>query len=187
MPSRDSDVLTSLATDVLSSLDCLAASDIGGSGSLLGIDCLGGVGLFNFEGLIGVVNDLSLNGDVFIADLLLGDLNILDPLLRNVLRDVLPEVLNGVVVSDSDLLGNGLNLPLFPVFDLLDLLGDSLDLGLVLVLDDLLLEGNVLDPALPLDDLLAGVHSSRNGHCGGSHNLGAAGWNCASSHDVFPA
>lgn len=55
-----SNVLTSLATDVLSSLDCLAASDIGGSGgSLLGIDCLGGVGLFNFEGLIGVVNDLS--------------------------------------------------------------------------------------------------------------------------------
>ena len=52
-------ILPSLASNVLSSLHCLASSDIGSSGSLLGIDCLGGVGLFNFEGLIGVVNDLS--------------------------------------------------------------------------------------------------------------------------------
>lgn len=73
MSSRDCYVLTCLASNILSCLtsyvlsgltsnvlsNCLASSDIGGGCALLGIDCLGGVGLFNFEGLIGVVDNLS--------------------------------------------------------------------------------------------------------------------------------
>lgn len=52
-------VLTRLTSDILGSLDCLASRDIGGRGSLLSVDGLGSVGLFNFEGLVGVVNNLS--------------------------------------------------------------------------------------------------------------------------------
>jgi hypothetical protein len=103
---------------------------------------------------------LPLDGDVLVADLLLGDLDVLDSLLRDVLGNVLSEVFNSVVISDSDLLGDGLDLPLLTVLHLLDFLGDTLHFGLVLVLHDLLLEGDVLDPALTLDHLLASVDSS---------------------------
>ena len=101
---------------------------------------------------------LPLNGDVLVPELLLGHLDVLDPLLRDVLGDVLAQVLNCVVVSNGDLLGYGLYLPLLPVLDLLHLLRHSLYFRLVLVIDDLLLEGHVLDPALAFYHFFARVY-----------------------------
>ena len=126
-----------------------------------------------------MMGGVPLDGDVLVPDLFLGDLDVLDPLFGNVLGDVLAKVLDGVVVGDCDLAGDGLDLPLLLVFDPLDLLGDPLDLGLVLVLDNLLLEGDVLDPALSLDDLLSGVDC-------GPHHLGAASHCHSSSHSLGP-
>lgn len=120
-----------------------------------------------------MMEGLPLDGDVLVADLFLGDLDVLDPLFRDVLGNVLSEVFNSVVISDSDLLGDGLDLPLLTVFHLLDLLGDTLHLGLILVFHDLLLEGHVLDPALTLDHLLASVDSSAN-HLGLTSGDGAS-------------
>ena len=128
---------------------------------------------FSFEGLVGVVDNLSLNRNVFISDLFLGNLDIFDLLLRNILRDVLSEIFNGIVVGDSDLTRNSLDLSFLLVLNSLDLLGDSLHLGLVLVFKDLLLEWNVFDSALSLDHLFAGVD-------GGADNLFPTG-----SHSGF--
>lgn len=66
--------------------------------------------------------------NVFISDLFFGDLNVLNSLFRDILRDVLPQILNGIVISDSDFLRNGFNLPLLSVFDLLNLFGNSFNL-----------------------------------------------------------
>ena len=135
----------------------------------LGVSSSGLYSAFNslgFKGLIGVVDNLSLNRDVFVSDLFLGNLNIFNFLFRNVLRNVLSKILNGIVVGNSDLTRDGLNFSFFLVFDSLDLLGNSLDFGLILVLNDLLLEWNVFDPAFSLDDFFASVD-------GGSNNFGS--------------
>ena len=115
-----------------------------------------------------------LDGDILVPDLFLGDLNILDPLLRDILGDVLSEVLDGVVVGDGDFFGDGLDLAFLAVFHLFDLFGDTFDLGLVLVLHNLLLEGDVLDAALTLDDFLTSVDSGSD-NLSLSHLFGVSG------------
>ena len=111
-----------------------------------------------------------LNRDVLVSHVLLGHLHVFNGLLGHVLRNVLPQILNGVVVSNSDLFRDLLDLTLFPVLNLLDGLGDTLKLGLVLVFDNLLLKGHILDPALTFDHILAGADGSSNGSA--SHLLG---------------
>lgn len=92
----------------------------------------------------------------------LGDLNVFDSLFGDILRNVLSQILNSIVVGDSDFLRNGLNLSLLSVFNLLDLLGDSFNLGLILIFHDFLFKGNVFDSALALNNLFSSVDSSSN-------------------------
>lgn len=115
-----------------------------------------------FQSLVRVVHDLSLDGDVFVSDLLLGDLDVLDSLLGDVLRNVLTKILNGIVVSDGDFSGDSLDLSLFSVFGLFHFFGDSFDFSLVLVFDDFLFEGDVFDSAFSLDDFFASVDGGAN-------------------------
>jgi len=56
------------------------------------------------------------------------DLDVFNSLFWDVLRNVLSEIFNSVVVSDGDFLGDGLDLSLLSVLDLLDDLGNSLDM-----------------------------------------------------------
>lgn len=106
--------------------------------------------------------NIPFNGNIFVSNLFLGNLNIFDDLFRYVLRNVLSKILNGIVVSDSDFLGDGFNLALLFVFHLFDFLWDTFDLGLILVFDDLLFEGHIFDTTLTLDDFLACVDCGSN-------------------------
>lgn len=116
--------------------------------------------------------------DVFVSNCFFGNLNVFYSLFRNILGNVLSEIFNGIVIGDSDFLGNVLNLSFLSVLDLLDLLGNSLNFGLVLVLDDLLLEGHVFDSAFTLNDILSSIN-------GGSNNIGSGSGHCSSSYSVF--
>lgn len=127
---------------------------------------------------------LPLDGDILIADLFLGNLNVFDGLLGHILRDVLPQILDSVVVSHGDFFGDLLDLPLFPVFDLLGGPGDSLDLGLVKIFDHLLLEGHIFDPTLALDDFLAMVDLGADNSGGGLSTRNGSGLvGLIASHD----
>ena len=112
------------------------------------------------EQFVYFIRVIPLNGDVFVSDLFLWDLNVFYSFLWDVLRDVLSEIFHSVVVCNSDLFRNSLDFSLLSVLDFLHLLGHSLHFGLVLVFDDLLLEGHVLDSALPFYHFFACVHGS---------------------------
>ena len=149
--------------------------DVGRLGVVGSVD---GVGPdFSLERLLRVVDDLSFDWDVLVSlDLsFLGD--ILDFFFGDVLRNVLPEVLDGIVVGDTDFAGDFFDPLLFSVLSDFSGPGDSFNSGFILVFDDLLLEGDVLDSALSLDHFLGGVHS-------GVHNLGLVLVHPAGSHLV---
>lgn len=127
------------------------------------------------------------DGDVFVADLFFGYLDVLYFFFGDVLRDVLAEVLDSIVVSDCHLSGDGLHLPFLLVFNSFHLLWHTLHLGLVLVFHNLLLERHVLDSALPLDHLFSCVHSCAN-DLGVARNDGGADWHSTSdSFNTFDA
>ena len=120
------------------------------------------------------MKSVPLNGDVFVSDLFLGDLNVFNSLFWDILRNVLSEIFNSVVVSYCDFFGDSLDFSLLSVFDLLDLLGNSFNFGLILVFDDLLLEGNVFDSALSFNHFFASINGGSNDLSIGGH--GSGGW-----------
>ena len=108
------------------------------------------------------MNDLSLDGDVLVLFnfALLG--NIFDLLFRDVLRNVLSEIFDSVVVSDSNFSRNLFDSDFFSVLSDSSSLGNSFDLGLILVLDNFLLERHIFDSAFALDDLFSSIDNSIN-------------------------
>eukprot|EP00178_Gracilaria_changii_P004745 TRINITY_DN1774_c0_g1_i1.p3 TRINITY_DN1774_c0_g1~~TRINITY_DN1774_c0_g1_i1.p3 ORF type:complete len:132 (-),score=11.04 TRINITY_DN1774_c0_g1_i1:222-617(-) len=110
------------------------------------------------------MNDLSFDRNVFVSNLFLGNLNIFYSLFRYILRNVLSQIFNSVVIGNCDLTRNSLDFSLFLVFNSFDLLGNTFNLSLVFVFNDLLFEGNILDSAFSLDDLFSSVD-------GGSDNV----------------
>jgi hypothetical protein len=115
-----------------------------------------------FQRLFGIMNNLSLNWDVFVSNVLFRDLNVIDSFFRDILRNVLPKILYGIVVSDSDFLGDVLNFSFFSIFNLFHFSWHSFNSSLILVFNDLLFEGHVFNSALSLDDLFTSVDGGAN-------------------------
>jgi len=111
-----------------------------------------------FQSLVRIVNNLSFDWDVFISNLLLRHLNVLNSLFRDILRDVLSKILDCIIVSDSDFPWDGLHLSFLSVFNLFHFFGDSLNLSLVLVVYNLLLKRHIFNSALSLDHICSSVH-----------------------------
>ncbi len=151
------DVLTSSGVLGLTTLDvnCLPTLDVVASLVLTSLE-------FGFQRLFGIVDDLSLNWNVFVFLDLSFSGDVFDGLLGNVLRNVLSQVLNGVIVGLGDFSWDGFDSLFLSVFSDFSGLGDSLDSDLVLVFNDFLLEWNVFDSALTLDDLFASVNNGVN-------------------------
>jgi hypothetical protein len=80
------------------------------------------------------MKEIPFNGNIFISNLLFGDLDVLDSLFWDILRNVLPEIFNGIVISDSNFFGDCFNLSLLFVFNLFNLFGDPLNFSLIPVL-----------------------------------------------------
>lgn len=126
------------------------------------------------------MHNLSFNWNVLVPDLFLWYLNVFDSLFWDVLRDVLSEIFNGIIVSYSDLLWNVLNFSFFSIFYFFSFFGDSLDGGLILVFNDLLFKGNILNSAFSLNDFFSSINSgsydlSVSGSYGGGWNTGRGG------------
>lgn len=104
--------------------------------------------------------ELPLDWNILVSNLLHGDLNVFYPLFVDDLRNVLPEILDSIVISHNDFLGDVLNLSFLSVFHFLGLLGYPLHHGLLFILHYLLFEWNILYPAFALYNFLTHIHSS---------------------------
>lgn len=148
------------SSGVLISSDVLIQSTLNIHGLSSGISCLVLTALnSSLERLFRVVNDLSFNWNILILLNFSFPGNVFNSLLRDVLWDVLSQILNGIIVSFGDLSWNALDSLLFSIFSYFSGLGHSLDSDFILILDDLLLEWNVLDSALTLDHFFSSVDS----------------------------
>ena len=122
-----------------------------------------------------VVNNLSFNGDIlnsFVDTLnwLLNHHGLLD-----FSTDVFDLSLNGIVISDSSLIGNSLVADNLLVLDDLSLNWDLIDLLDLLILDVFLLERNILDSTLNWNLLSNGlVNSTLSIGSSGSIGLGTS-------------
>jgi hypothetical protein len=153
---------------------------VGGVGDISDLASAGvpGLDVFALSGYIffslGVVDDLSFNGEVLYSFPCSLDWFVLDDRLFDLFRDVFDLGFDGVVVGDGFLDGDSLSVDYLFVLDNLLFVGD-LDYFLhSVILDVLLFEGDVLDAALNGDLLRchSGAHSAR--HCLGVVDGGGA-------------
>lgn len=120
----------------------------------------------DLEGLFRVVDDLSFNWNVLVLLDFPFSGNILNSLLGDVLRNVLSQIFNGVIVGFSNLSWNALDSLLLSIFSHSSGLWHSLHSHFILIFDDFLLEWNILNSALALDHFFPSVNS-------GVDNLGS--------------
>lgn len=114
---------------------------------------------FGLEWGFGVVYDLSFNRDVFVLFNFSFLSYVLNLFFRDILRNILPQVFDGIIVSDSYFSWNFFDSSLFSV--LCDFSGswDSLDSSFLSVIDDFFLEWHIFDSAFSLDDFSTGVNN----------------------------
>lgn len=125
-----------------------------------GISSLVGSSSGNFQWLFRVVNNLSFYWDVFVFfDFSLSGY-ILNCFFWNILRNVLSEILDCVVVGLGHFSWNLLNSLFLTIFNNFSGSRNSLDSGLIFVFEDLSFEWHVLDSALSLDDLSTCIDGS---------------------------
>lgn len=176
-----SGVLSSSSGVDLSSCVLSSSDDLGLSCCVLGLATLDVLGLSccvyslvesSFKRLFRVMDNLSLNWDVLILLDLPFPGDILNGFLRDILRNVLSQILNGVIVSLGDLSWNALDPLLFSVFSHFSCLWHSLDSHFISIFYDLFLEWHILDPALTFDHFCSSVHGCVNDlrclHLGGT-------------------
>ena len=130
------------------------------------------------ERFVWVDKIVPLNRNIFVSDLLLGDLNVFNLFLRDILRNVLSKILNCIVVGNGNFTRNCLNLLFFFVFNSFHLLWNSLNLCLILILKNFLFEGNILNSAFSLDNFFSSVNSCSNDFCS------AGNWNSSSDSSL---
>jgi hypothetical protein len=143
------------------------------------------LGGLHFQRLLGVMDNLSFNWDVFVSDVLLGNLDVINSLFRDILRNVLSKILYSIVVSDSHLFGDGLDFSFFSIFNFFDFLWYSFNLSLILIFNNLLFKGNIFNSALSFDYLFACVDSCANdmairNNGAGRIVVGGSGWDIGS-------
>ena len=117
------------------------------------------------------MDDLPFDWDVlvFFNFAFLG--NVFDLFFWDVLGNVLPKILDSIVISDSNFPRNFFDSDFLSVFGDFSSLGNSLNSSFILVFDDFFLEGHVFDSAFTLNDLLSSVNN-------GIHNLGLLNNSC---------
>ncbi len=107
-----------------------------------------------------VVDNLSLNWNVFVFFnfSLFGD--VIDLLFWNVLWNVLTKVLDGIVISDGDFSRDFFYFDLLFILDNLSSFGDPFYSRFLLVLYNFLLKWNVLNSTLSFNNLLSSIDNS---------------------------
>ena len=116
----------------------------------------------NFKRSFRIMDDLSFDWNILILFNFSLFGNVFDLFFWDILRNVLSEIFDSIVISHGNFSRNLFDSDFISVFSDSSSFGDSLDFSLIFVFDDFLLEWNVFDSALSFNHFFCSVNNSVN-------------------------